>query len=268
MDPLAAPADAPRFLPFSLPGVPNVGCAFQIRTVPAPDEAGPGAGLEADFAGGGLSPSAGDDADAVLARRRSLCAILGVDAWAEMSQVHGDDIVFDPPPASPEADSGMEADGMATSLPGLALMIRTADCQPILLAHRSGRFVAALHAGWRGSRMNFPGSGVRRFCDRYGILPRDVLAVRGPSLGPACAEFVNFEKEWDDGFRPWFDEGTRCMDLWSLTRDQLQEAGVPGSQIFGLDWCTRSSPWFFSYRRARRCGRQASLIWIRGGGGR
>ena len=176
--------------------------------------------------------------------------------------MHGDALLFEPDPADPEQPSTLEADGAATSRPRRALMIKTADCQPILLADASGRHVAALHAGWRGNRCNFPGSGVDRFCARYGISPRDVFAVRGPSLGPTLAEFVNFDREWSEDFRPWFDEQTRCMDLWSLTRHQLRQAGLPASHIYGLDICTFANPAFYSYRRNHACGRQASLIWM------
>ena len=53
------------------------------------------------------------------------------------------------------------------------------------------------------------------------------------------------------------------MDLWGLTRRQLQRAGLPERQIYGLDLCTASNNGqFFSYRREKRSGRQASLIWI------
>lgn len=246
------------FLPFLFPGVPHVRCAFQCRGLtPPPAVSAP----DADYAGGNLSLDVNDDAENVRARRRALAATLGVDDWVELRQVHGDALLFEPEPADPEQPSTLEADGAATSRPRRALMIKTADCQPILLADTSGRHVAALHAGWRGNRCNFPGSGVDRFCARYGISPRDVFAVRGPSLGPALAEFVNFDREWSEDFRPWFDEQTRCMDLWSLTRHQLRQAGLPVSHIYGLDICTFANPAFYSYRRNHACGRQASLIW-------
>ena len=160
------------------------------------------------------------------------------------------------PPAFPKGD------GLATDKPGIGLLIKTADCQPILLAHRSGRFVAGIHAGWRGNRCDFPGSGVRRFCEHYGVEPRELLAVRGPSLGPARAEFINFESEWGDAFRPWFDAGSRTMDLWGLTRWQLEQAGLLPRNIYGIDLCTAScNRQFFSYRCVKASGRQASVIW-------
>lgn len=224
------------------------------------------------WAGGNISFNAGDDPAATAAARASLLDALrprGLSTWAEVRQVHGDALADEPPapPASALADYRMEAspeaDGMLTATPGKGLLIKTADCQPLLLAHRSGRYVAALHVGWRGNRCGLPASGVRRFCARYGLDPADIFAVRGPSLGPARAEFVNFASEWGDGFRPWFDAERHCMDLWGLTRSQLGSAGVPPEQIFGLDICTSlNAEHYFSHRHDPRSGRQASIIWI------
>ena len=218
------------------------------------------------YGGGNISFSVGDDASCVTANRQALLDALrpgGLAAWAELYQVHGDAMVWEPEEVGHAETPATEGDGMATARPGLGLLIKTADCQPILLAHKSGKYVAAMHAGWRGNRCDFPLSGVVRFCERYDIRPQDVFAVRGPSLGPGKAEFVNFDKEWGPQFVPWFDEESRTMDLWGLTRHQLVQAGIPARNIFGLDICTASNnDQFFSYRCARASGRQASIIWI------
>ena len=241
------------FIPFVFPGVAHVRCAFQIRRQDAGD--GP-------YAGGNISLATADDRQSVIGNRRELRAALGLARMAELNQVHGDAMIFEPEAVEPDAVPRSDADGMATAQAGLGLVIKTADCQPILLAHKSGRFVAALHAGWRGNRCDFPGSGVRRFCEHYGVEPCELLAVRGPSLGPARAEFVNFESEWGDGFRPWFDAQSRTMDLWGLTRWQLEQAGLLPRNIYGIDLCTAScGRRFFSYRCEKASGRQASVIW-------
>ena len=154
-----------------------------------------------------------------------------------------------------------------TTQDGLALMIKTADCQPILLAHEGGRHILALHSGWRGSRADFAFAAVGEFCARYALDPAELWAVRGPSLGPAAAEFVNFAQEWGEDFAPWYCERWRAMDLWALTRSQLMRAGLRPERILGLDICTfEGHEMFFSHRHARKygseAGRQASLIWI------
>ena len=245
------------YIPFAFPGVSNVRCAFHTR---------PGGVSHGEFGGGNISFSVDDNPAHVTANRQSLLDSLrpqGMQAWAELQQVHGDGLVFEPEAVSCDAAVTAEGDGMATSRPGLGLLIKTADCQPILLAHKSGRYIAAMHAGWRGNRCDFPVTGVARFCERYGLEPRDLLAVRGPSLGPDRSEFINFDREWGPEYLPWFDADSKTMDLWSLTRHQLERAGLLSRRIFGLDLCTAANnDQFFSYRCAHRSGRQASIIWI------
>ncbi|WP_031388364.1 polyphenol oxidase family protein [Desulfonatronum thiodismutans] len=260
-------------IPFSFPGLPNIKAAFTTRL---------GGVSQEPRAEANLSWEVGDEDARVLANRRILQRRLGFDHWFETRQVHGVEMVIDPgppktgPKAGPGAGTGtetgtddvslrptLEADGSATSRPGLALIVKTADCQPILLAHRDGGHVAALHCGWRGNRQGFPQKGVAAFCEAYNLRPEDVLAVRGPSLGPGASEFVNFDLEWGDDFRDYFDPAAKTVDLWRLTRDQLLAAGLRPDHIFGLDLCTANLPeTFFSYRRDKVTGRQVGLIWI------
>lgn len=248
------------WISFAFPGLAKIRCAFQVRHCGAQSWSSP-------FAGGNISFAVGDDPADVQANRSGLVRALGLSRIAELNQIHSDRVVFDPQEAPLEPDTlppvFPDGDGLATSEAGLGLLIRTADCQPLLLAHERQGHIAAFHVGWRGNRMEFPASGVRAFCAQYQLRPEELLAVRGPSLGPAKSEFVNFEKEWGDAFLPWYTRQTQTMNLWKLTCAQLVDAGLHPDRIFSLDLCTASLPeMFFSYRRDRKCGRQASLIWI------
>ena len=105
---------------------------------------------------------------------------------------------------------------------------------------------------------------VRDFCEEYGLAASDVMAVRGPSLGPGKSEFTNYDKEFGSRFDRWRTEGTDLVNLWRMTRDQLVSAGLRPENLFSLDLCTETlANLFFSYRREKTCGRQASLIWIK-----
>lgn len=246
------------FIPFAFPGVPGVRCAFQTRDL---------GHSEGVYGSGNIAYTVGDAPLRVSSNRMELAGTLEIPQLAELQQVHGDTLVFNPKPAPlerlVEAPALPEGDGMATDRPGLGLLIKTADCQPVLLAHREGRHIAAFHIGWRGNRMNFLQSGIAAFCARYNLAARDLFAVRGPSLGPQRAQFVNYDREWGTDFADWFDAHDKTMNLWRLTRDQLRGAGLPEEHIFGLDLCTASMPdHFFSYRRDGICGRQAGVVWM------
>ena len=242
------------YIPFQFPGVPNVACAFTGRAL---------GNVSLDFAAREQAPDAWEK---TVQTRENLASTFGFQAFAEVHQVHGVRTVFEPEAQNPGEPARLDADGMATTRPGLALMVKTADCQPILIAHESGRYVMALHSGWRGNRQDYPRLAVLEFCERYGLEPAELWAVRGPSLGPAASEFTNFDAEWGAEFQRWYDG--KNMDLWALARDQLASAGLLPRRILGLDICTyANSGDFFSFRQFRRNGladgRQASLIWIR-----
>ena len=240
---------------FAFPGLPEVECAFTTRT---------GGFGEPPYAGANYSFDVGDDPRAVRSNREALRERLGFDSWVELNQVHGTEVHVDPVPGRLGRPGALPGDGSVTSAPGRALVVKTADCQPILLAHKSGNYVMALHVGWRGNLADLPGRGVAVFCAAYGLDPSDILAVRGPSLGPAHSEFINFDEEFGPEFARWHDAETRTVDLWSLTRHQLCAAGLRPENVFGLDLCTKSLPEsFFSYRAERVTGRQAALIWIK-----
>lgn len=241
-------------IPFRFPGLANICCAFGTRR---------GGVSQPPFGAGNISFDVGDEPARVAANRRALAAGLGLSGWCECRQVHGDVLHIEPAPAPLDAPSELKGDALATSAPGLALGIKTADCQPVLLAHESGRFVAALHVGWRGNALDLPGSAVARLCAHYGCQPEELYAVRGPSLGPEASQFTNFEAEFGAAFSEFYDSASQTVDLWRLTRRQLAAAGLRPGRIFGLDLCTRANPLdFFSYRAARVTGRQVSLIWI------
>ena len=91
----------------------------------------------------------------MFANRRALADAVGADParammltqvhGAEMSDVTGADVPR--PRGLATFDGWPVADGLATSLPGVALIVLAADCLPVLAWRRDGKAVAAAHAG-------------------------------------------------------------------------------------------------------------------------
>jgi copper oxidase (laccase) domain-containing protein len=87
-----------------------------------------------------------------------------------------------------------------------------------------------------------------------------MIAAIGPSLGPCCAEFINYKDEIPRQFWP-FRVDAHHFDFWRISRHQLTTAGLAQSNIHSSGICTRCNPHlFFSYRAARQTGRFAALI--------
>ena len=198
-----------------------------------------------------------DQPPAVAENRYRLGLELGcVPAW--LQQVHGIQVV--------EADPRkvLEADASWTATPGVASVVLTADCLPVLFCDRSATRVAAAHAGWRGLA-----AGVLEETVRTLALPGDqLLAWLGPAIGPQAFEvgpevreaFLGVHAQAAVAFVPSPNPGRYMADIYQLARIRLAACGVMA--VYGGGGCTFSDPRFYSYRRMPRTGRFASLIWL------
>src|SRR5207248_5264347 len=124
-----------------------------------------------------LGRGVGDDANAVeenLRRLAQAAGLPGPQAFAAAYQVHGDRVVgasrggemreiFPATESLPKSESahGIEADAVVALVPGIAASVRVADCVPILLFAPERGIGAAVHSGWRGTRLSIAGRGVR-----------------------------------------------------------------------------------------------------------
>jgi len=220
------------------------------------------------YAGLNVSYRVGDDAKVVSQNVCDLKLAIGIHDGrvVTMKQVHGDDIVE---VADTNIKEAGPADAMVTAQPNVFLGVLTADCVPILFVAPKERFVAAVHAGWRGTLAGISAKTVKYFADKYNIASGSLEAALGPSIGACCYEVG------DDVVEPlrarWGKLAGACiersaakphLDLRRLNHAILAEAGLPAERIFELGPCTGcAADEFFSYRRAgKETGRQMSII--------
>jgi purine-nucleoside/S-methyl-5'-thioadenosine phosphorylase / adenosine deaminase len=224
--------------------------------------------------GGGISPppfdslnishGIGDSAANVEANRRCISETLGMPRLIWVSQVHGTRVllVHDDHPDT-DTSGPWEADALATRGVGKLLGIQTADCQAVMMYDPVQRVIVNVHAGWRGSIANILGRTLKRVTESFGCNPADFLVGVGPSLGPCCAEFINYRQEFPEIF--WPDRNTKDhFDFWAISRDQLIGAGVLADNILVSGICTRChTDQFFSFRAANVTGRFSAVIGLR-----
>lgn len=234
---------------------------------PAPYDDGQGGG------GFNLGVHVGDAPEHVGQNRARLRSVLPAEPlW--LTQVHGTEVLdaSSATPAGANAGAGIlgldgapEADASIACGPGAVCVIMTADCLPVLFSDVDGKVVGAAHAGWRGLA--------------GGVLGRTVAAMRaagageitawlGPAIGPDAFEVgadvvAAFGPDAPaDAFRPLAGSpGKYLADIYRLARHVLERDGV--QRIAGGTRCTvAEGAHFYSYRRDRVTGRQATLIWI------
>lgn len=236
-----------------------------VRAVITTRQGGVSAG---SYSSNNLALHVGDDPLSVAANRADLSRQLELSAepqWLE--QVHGIKVIEAQPDGLVRT-----ADGCITKQLGLACVVMTADCLPILLCDRAGTQVAAVHAGWR----SLAGGIVREALSQFSCSMDDVLVYLGPAISQSQFEvgidvlegFFETALSPDHcdaisaAFRPSLSKPMKYYaDLYQLARAELNEMGV--SQIFGGNFCTfEDEQRFYSYRRDGETGRMASAIWL------
>jgi polyphenol oxidase len=205
----------------------------------------------------------GDQPEAVATNRKLVRDALGVPSLLSARQVHGPEVYCLTEPLQKDREVG-DFDALVTDQQDVGLMIQQADCQAVLLFDPRQEVIAAVHCGWRGSVSQIVPRVVEVMAINYGTAAADLQAVISPSLGPCCAEFVNFRTELPADFKE-FMVRDNYFDFWRITRSQLIAAGVAETHIQTAGNCTCCSNDFFSYRRAARqdgglTGRNCSVI--------
>ena len=216
---------------------------------------------KAPYATLNLGNGTGDLQQDVQSNINILKSVFSAQEFCFLEQVHGRHIVV--PGEHGRDETGPQGDALLTHRTGLALMIKQADCQAVILCDPLKRVIANVHCGWRGNVQNILGAAVEKMEKEYGSKASHLMAAIGPSLGPCCAEFVNHEEIFPKDFHP-FTVRENHFDLWAISRWQLIEAGLEEDNIELACICTRCrNDLFFSYRAEKITGRFATLVMLR-----
>jgi len=205
------------------------------------------------FAGLNCGYGSSDQHEAVATNRARVADAMGVDTGALVGvhQHHSADVIT----VTKASDDRPKADAMVTNVPGIALSILTADCQPVLFADAKAGVVGAAHAGWSGAIGGVLENTVAAM-EALGAQPADIKAVIGPSISQRAyevgPEFLDRFLDADPDYARFFAQGTGDrlqFDLPSFGLHRLRATGVGDASWTGH--CTYSDPArFYSYRRS------------------
>ena len=266
------------------PAPPHVKAVFTSRGISEPGFSSKSGVSQPPFDAFNLGDHVGDDPTHVMANRHMLQTLIGAKP-VYLKQVHGTDVVT----LQPKTPHGTVADACITFDKKLACTIMVADCLPVLFTDLDGHFVAAAHAGWRGLADGVLNQSISSILDikttvadvLFAYSAINIIAWLGPCIGSTAFEVgaevkVTFAEKLPHSASYFKSAGDQksdkyFADLAGLARLNLQQIGIPATNIYGndssADWCTVSNPLhFFSHRRDAvrlgSSGRMAGCIWI------
>ncbi len=210
-----------------------------------------------------ISLSVNDRQKDVLSNIKMIKNAFGAKNLIHANQVHGHNILVlrqnhftnsTPPPS---------VDAMITNIPRIALLVKQADCQGIILYDPEKHVVANVHCGWRGNVEDILGRVVSCMKKEFDCNASDLRAGIGPSLGPCCAEFITYREIFPEEFKH-FKVKENHFNLWSASCWQLKNAGLRPENIEVSGICTSCrTDLFYSYRSEKNTGRFGTIAMLK-----
>ena len=182
-----------------------------------------------------------------------------VESVATMHQVHGSDVVW-----VDVAGTQPKADVLLTDIVGLGLLVRVADCVPVVLAVPQEQLVGVVHCGRQGLLAGVVPAAIEALRERGATR---IEAFVGPRVCGRCyelpadmAEAVAASVPEAKSTTSW---GTPAADIGAGVVAQLAARDVIVHDV-GTDLCTVEDERFFSFRRdGATSGRFAAFAVLR-----
>lgn len=200
---------------------------------------------------GNTNPKFGSDAAANLAIFK---AKFPSKTFYDMPAIGGDKII-DVDSMTPEQLWDTQADALITHNPSALLVLKAADCIPLVFYVPGQNLLALAHVGTPGAKLHLP----RKVADKLGIPAEDLKVYVGSHVSQKSYRFPDVDisqKELDstwDSYVSQEDDGWH-IDLLRYVMDELKTAGIKPENIEISDVDTGADPDYFSHRRHKITG--------------
>ncbi|MCR5201812.1 MAG: peptidoglycan editing factor PgeF, partial [Lachnospiraceae bacterium] len=226
----------------------------------------------------------GDNRDKVMENYRRLTSAIGID-YKQIScpnQQHHTNVLVvtkeDAGDGITRALTHSDIDAQITNIPGIPLIVYSADCVPIMFADPVKKIIGTAHAGWRGTVAGIAARTVEKMQETYGCNPKDIHAAIGPSIGLNSYEvddtvinglkeckYIDMSREFDSSYELYINAekpGKYMFNLQLTNELILINEGLSKDHIYQTNLCTMEHhDIFFSHRFTNgRRGLNAGMI--------
>lgn len=218
-----------------------------------------------------LGGTTGDDEKNVIENRKRIfeCIKRPVESIYDVWQVHGKDVIVADRPRK-LGEPHLPADGIITNSPNVTLLMRFADCVPIIFYDPIKHVVGMAHAGWQGTIKKVCQEVIKKMTEKFDCEPSNIKAGIGPSIGPdhyfvgdsviqSARESLNniFEKV------VLHKNGKTVFDLWQANYLLMQEVGLKQIEIAEICSYCKNDDWYSYRREGIKSGRFAVVIGLK-----
>lgn len=183
----------------------------------------------------------------------------------QVRQIHSSKVLI----AGKSREGLFQGDAIVADQEGIYLLMRFADCVPILFLDPVNDAIGIAHAGWKGTVREVSIEVVRTMETQYHSKPENLIVGIGPSIGPdhylikddVLNEVRNtFPDNWSEMIITTPD-GVK-LDLWKANEHSLRKVGVKNIEQASICTACNTQEWYSHRAEAGKTGRFAAVIGI------
>jgi len=175
-----------------------------------------------------------------------------------LEQTHSTNIAFFQSSSEEVFKKITETDGVITKDNDTVLVVRNADCLPLIFVDKENEVIGISHQGWRGGIKRMAQKMVNKMLS-IGAKKEKIIVILGPAIGPCCYDideerYYQFKEEFDMYSDKIFSYQKRkiFLNLSLLNYLLLLEVGISKKNIDFFPFCTQCDKRFFSFRRYKK----------------
>jgi len=163
---------------------------------------------------------------------------LNLDNYYEVKQIHSDIVNI----LDNNYINNTIGDALITNLSNKPIIIKVADCVPILLYDKENKVIALVHSGWKGTLENITSKVVLTMMDKFNSKPSNIYSYIYPSIRQCHFEvkqdvYSKFKEKIKDIDKYTIRKDIKYyINLQDIIKDNLKELGI--NNIIDTDVCT------------------------------
>jgi YfiH family protein len=203
----------------------------------------------------------------ITANKKNIAKKISID-WKKIcsvKQYHSSEVLVIK--SAKQCQKEFRADAMITKKKNVFLMIKTADCFPVLFYDPEKQVIAAIHVGWRGAIEKIFFNALLKMTSSFDCHPADILVGIGPGIRDCCFKHKTLVQEKLPEWKKFIKtdkKGWKSINLAQFIKAQLIEAGIKKKNIELMNSCTSCNNNYYSHYRSLKTskdqGRFATLI--------
>lgn len=174
---------------------------------------------------------------------------LNLDKCYELKQVHSNIVHI----VDNNYINKSVGDAIITNIPNIPLVIKVADCIPIIIYDKQNKVLALIHSGWKGTLSNITSNTIQEMENNFNSKKEFLSVYIYPSIRKCHFEvefdvYSLFKNKIKNIDKYTTKKGIKYyIDLQSIIKDNLRELGI--TNIIDTNICTYCNcDKYYSYR--------------------